>query len=138
MRSNLSFAFLPLLNPERYSNSFVPRRAEPSLPLLATYKDRANDGDTENSTKRRNTIFNAILLSQSVLLNFPANSISPKEAESSYDKYASTYDALDGGSVANSLGIEEARAAMLQMAQGRVLEVGVVSSVIRIQLLSSD
>jgi len=53
-----------------------------------------------------------------------ANAISSTEAESSYDKYAPTYDALDGGSLADSLGIEKARLEIISMAKGNVLEIG--------------
>jgi methyltransferase OMS1 len=55
----------------------------------------------------------------------PADAITSSEAETSYDTYAKNYDALDGGSLSNSLGIEDARAKLLQSARGRVLEIGV-------------
>jgi methyltransferase OMS1 len=55
----------------------------------------------------------------------PAIAITSSEAETSYDKYAKSYDDLDGGSLSNSLGIEEARTKVLQSAKGRVLEIGV-------------
>lgn len=53
--------------------------------------------------------------------------ISPEEASSSYDGYASTYDNLDGGLAASSLGIDQARESLLrQYARGdNVLEIGV-------------
>jgi ubiquinone/menaquinone biosynthesis C-methylase UbiE len=52
------------------------------------------------------------------------HAISSTEAESSYDRYAPTYDALDGGSLADSLGIERARTKIMSLAQGNVLEIG--------------
>ncbi|KAL9190446.1 hypothetical protein ACHAXT_007657 [Thalassiosira profunda] len=55
----------------------------------------------------------------------PAAAISPDQASQSYDRYAPSYDALDGGSAASSLGIDAARAKLLQRAKGNVLEVGV-------------
>jgi len=55
----------------------------------------------------------------------PARAISPEEASESYDAYAATYDDLDGGSVAASLGIDEARRKLLRAAKGDVLEIGV-------------
>ena len=55
---------------------------------------------------------------------YPAIAITPEEAEKSYDKYAKSYDSLDGGAVASKLGIESARAELLKLATGRVLEVG--------------
>ena len=54
-----------------------------------------------------------------------ANAISPEEASKSYDTYASTYDNLDGGSLASSLGIDDARQTLLSQASGNVLEIGV-------------
>eukprot|EP00558_Chaetoceros_sp_UNC1202_P014562 CAMPEP_0197236230 /NCGR_PEP_ID=MMETSP1429-20130617/3417_1 /TAXON_ID=49237 /ORGANISM="Chaetoceros sp., Strain UNC1202" /LENGTH=293 /DNA_ID=CAMNT_0042694985 /DNA_START=324 /DNA_END=1205 /DNA_ORIENTATION=+ len=77
-----------------------------------------------DSSRRRNVIIGA-LSTATIFQSIPAFAISSQEAESSYDKYAATYDALDGGSVANSLGIEEARTNMLKAARGRVLEIGV-------------
>lgn len=41
-----------------------------------------------------------------------------------YDRYASTYNALDGGRAAAWLGLEEARHALIGQAYGRVLECG--------------
>ena len=54
-----------------------------------------------------------------------AHSISPEKAASSYDKYAANYDSLDGGDIASTLGIDEARSKLLSMAKGDVLEIGV-------------
>lgn len=55
----------------------------------------------------------------------PATAITPEQASKSYDTYAETYDNLDGGNVASSLGIDEARTNLLGMAKGDVLEIGV-------------
>jgi len=54
-----------------------------------------------------------------------SNAITPEQASKSYDTYASTYDYLDGGSMASSLGIDEARQDLLSKATGNVLEIGV-------------
>jgi len=54
-----------------------------------------------------------------------ANAITPEQASKSYDTYAATYDNLDGGSIASSLGIDEARKNLLRTAKGDVLEIGV-------------
>lgn len=53
------------------------------------------------------------------------NAITPEQASKSYDTYASTYNNLDGGSMASSLGIDEARQDLLSKATGNVLEIGV-------------
>lgn len=50
--------------------------------------------------------------------------MNPEDASFSYDRYAQSYDKLDGGIVASSLGIESARIQMLKLAKGRVLEIG--------------
>lgn len=54
-----------------------------------------------------------------------AEAITPEEASSRYDKYAPSYDDLDGGSAASALGIDEARNKVFSMARGDVLEIGV-------------
>ena len=54
-----------------------------------------------------------------------ANAITPEQASKSYDNYAATYDNLDGGSIASSLGIDDARKHLLSKARGNVLEIGV-------------
>lgn len=54
-----------------------------------------------------------------------ANALTPDQASQSYDTYAESYDKLDGGSIATSLGIDEARSKLLGMAKGNVLEIGV-------------
>jgi len=53
--------------------------------------------------------------------------LTPDQAESSYDKYASTYDDLDGGAVASALGLDDARRALVgsRLVHGNVLEIGV-------------
>jgi ubiquinone/menaquinone biosynthesis C-methylase UbiE len=53
--------------------------------------------------------------------------MTPGDATSYYDAYAPTYDDLDGGRVASSLGIDDARKSLLgdvDVVRGRVLEVG--------------
>ncbi|CAM9355174.1 unnamed protein product [Chrysoparadoxa australica] len=45
--------------------------------------------------------------------------------QDSYDSYSKSYNNLDGGALAERLGIEELRAAMTSRANGRVLEVAV-------------
>ena len=42
-----------------------------------------------------------------------------------YDRFAATYDSLDGGSAASALGIDDARRQLLSSVQGKVLEVAV-------------
>lgn len=51
--------------------------------------------------------------------------LSPLEAEEQYDRYAATYDQLDGGKASEVLGIEDARLALIEKARGKVLEIGV-------------
>lgn len=61
----------------------------------------------------------------SALQPSPCHALSPQEAASDYDSYASTYDELDGGEAATVLGIEAARSQLLSQARGHVLEIGV-------------
>lgn len=80
-----------------------------------------------NSNRRK---FVAALLSGIITVpiitpNKAANALTPEQASQSYDTYAETYDKLDGGSIATSLGIDEARTKLLGMAKGDVLEIGV-------------
>ena len=53
-----------------------------------------------------------------------ANAITPKQALKSYDTYTATYGNLNGGSIALSLGIDEARRNLLRTTKGDVLEIG--------------
>ena len=93
-----------------------------------------------SSKSRRDALSASIAIGTSILITPPysylgrhskemimaANAISSSEAETSYNKYASNYDALDGGSLADSLGIEKARTNLLRNnARGKVLEIGV-------------
>ena len=55
----------------------------------------------------------------------PSRALTAQQAAADYDTYAASYDALDGGAAASALGLDEARAALLQRASGDVLEIGV-------------
>jgi methyltransferase OMS1 len=59
-------------------------------------------------------------------LLYPGSSkaLSPEEAATDYDTYASNYDDLDGGKASTLLGIDQARASLFSKASGRVLEIG--------------
>eukprot|EP00980_Cylindrotheca_fusiformis_P025426 scaffold13694_cov64-Cylindrotheca_fusiformis.AAC.1 len=50
--------------------------------------------------------------------------LSPQEASTAYDSYASTYDSLDGGTASSLLGIDQARSELCRKARGNVLEIG--------------
>jgi hypothetical protein len=62
-------------------------------------------------------------IASATFLMGPANSLSPEEAASAYDSYASDYDVLDEGRAATVLGIDDARM-IFRQARGRVLEIG--------------
>ena len=69
----------------------------------------------------------SLIFISSLLVNKPekCQAIESSEAEISYDKYAKTYDDLDGGSIADKLGIVQARSNLIGQARGKVLEVAV-------------
>jgi methyltransferase OMS1 len=104
------------------------------LPLPKNLKSTTSETITASATlvkhhDRRALLQNAaafVIPASLVFLSSssPSHAISSQEAESSYNQYAPTYDTLDGGSVADSLGIEQARSKMLQLATGKVLEIG--------------
>jgi methyltransferase OMS1, mitochondrial len=75
---------------------------------------------------RRNWI-NAIVTGSLCCLPRPRSSfaLAPDVAASEYDKFASTYDVIDGGALSRGLKIDQAREQMLQSARGDVLEIGV-------------
>lgn len=90
------------------------------------YKDDARFDTIAKKSPGRRHMFSTLLASvgSCCTASKVVHAISSTEAESSYDKYASTYDALDGGSLADSLGIERARSKIISMARGNVLEIG--------------
>lgn len=53
-----------------------------------------------------------------------SEALSPEEAATAYNSYASNYDDLDGGKASTLLGIDQARASLFSKATGRVLEIG--------------
>ena len=85
-----------------------------------------------SSSRRRSLVASSptLLLPIALLAASPppaARSMTPGDATSYYDAYAPTYDDLDGGRVASSLGIDDARKSLLgdvDVVRGRVLEVG--------------
>jgi hypothetical protein len=54
-----------------------------------------------------------------------SEALTPVEAESQYNIYAKNYDQLDGGKASSLLGIDAARRSLIELAQGKVLEIGV-------------
>jgi ubiquinone/menaquinone biosynthesis C-methylase UbiE len=60
-------------------------------------------------------------------LRRPAYGLTPLDASRDYDSYATNYNKLDGGSLASTLGINNARKALLgnsAIVKGKVLEIG--------------
>ena len=86
--------------------------------------DSSTNSNFRMSRRKVISLGASISLSSS-LKPLPSQALSPKEASSSYDTYASSYDDLDGGSAASALGIDQARSDLLKLARGNVLEVGV-------------
>ena len=93
--------------------------------LLPSVQNNIDDDDANNnsnnninsSSSNNNKSFNHN--------NVVANALTPTEAEDAYDKYAPTYNQLDGDDqVTSLLGIDEARTELFRQASGRVLEIG--------------
>lgn len=69
---------------------------------------------------RRHVLTTAASLLAMTTVATPATHAQPPP---SYDSFAPTYDALDGGAAAEALGFVDLRRGLLQRAQGNVLEV---------------
>jgi ubiquinone/menaquinone biosynthesis C-methylase UbiE len=80
--------------------------------------------DDRRCALRRIAIASASSIATATSTSTKANAITPQQASTSYDKYAANYNALDGGSIATSLGIDDARKQLLSQAYGNVLEIG--------------
>ena len=106
-----------------YSLAFSPSLEGTEYTKLCHHKSSSNNDD------RRSFVTSSIASTTTILTTHPlllgANAITPEQASKSYDKYATTYDNLDGGSIASSLGINDARKNLLSKAYGHVLEIGV-------------
>ena len=106
-----------------YSLAFSPSFEGTECTKLCHHKSSSNNDD------RRSFVTSSIASTTTILTTHPlllgANAITPEQASKSYDKYATTYDNLDGGSIASSLGINDARKNLLSKAYGHVLEIGV-------------
>ena len=106
-----------------YSLAFSPSLEGTECTKLCHHKSSSNNND------RRSFVTSSIASTTTILTTHPlllgANAITPEQASKSYDKYATTYDNLDGGSIASSLGINDARKNLLSGAYGHVLEIGV-------------
>jgi len=109
---------------------------------IQTAQPSTTSSNSKSLNSRRTFVASAIPLSlvslNQLCSSKPARALSPSEASKSYDSYASTYNRLDGGSIASTLGIDDARAELLGMksgnggqnthltgARGNVLEMGV-------------
>lgn len=82
---------------------------------------------------RRNILLDGLKKSSSLLApslflteitTKPCLAITSDEAASSYNRYAKQYDLLDGGIIAQDLGIASARSKLISQARGNVLEIG--------------
>jgi ubiquinone/menaquinone biosynthesis C-methylase UbiE len=78
--------------------------------------------------KRRRDLFQDLAFTaasiSTLMAPVPVQALTPSEASQAYDQYATTYDALDGGTVSDIFGMEQARSNLLTQAYGSVLEIG--------------
>jgi ubiquinone/menaquinone biosynthesis C-methylase UbiE len=124
MSLNRTFQLVLLCSVLQHNCTFFVSAYEPT-PTWASW--RHQDGDA-GSTVRRKLLISCAATTSTLLLtptHYPSFALSPEEAATAYDTYATTYDDLDGGQVASALGIEAARARLIGQAKGDVLEIGV-------------
>ena len=88
-------------------------------------KNMPSPTNTPHQTRRNFAACISGLATVPIIAKKSAEGLTPDQASQSYDTYAATYDKLDGGSIATSLGIDEARTKLLGQAKGEVLEIGV-------------
>jgi methyltransferase OMS1 len=74
---------------------------------------------------RRAFLQTVAMMSSALLANSCIASIPPISQGAKYDSYADSYDTLDDGQVAASLGMDKQRQEIISLARGKVLEVGV-------------
>lgn len=90
-----------------------------------------SNADMKNDSLRRRMLTAVVGVLSPIIFNPfdsttpPVNALTPNEAAIAYNSYASHYDDLDGGTAANILGLDDARAALFRKATGNVLEIGV-------------
>lgn len=83
----------------------------------------------QDQHQRREVLKSALVsfsLAHIVFTNHPKKgfALSPDEASTAYDSYASSYDTLDGGSASSIFGIDQARSELFSKARGSILEIG--------------
>lgn len=93
----------------------IPRRD-----LLPFHLLPGADGDSQHCS------WIGAAVSMMFLVPASTEALTPNQAADDYNRYAPTYDELDGDSTVSSfLGIEQARMQLLAQARGHVLEIGV-------------
>jgi predicted TPR repeat methyltransferase len=93
----------------------TPKHAQP-LSRRAAFKGSASRAATAAAV--------AAATSAMLLVGTRADAAKP-DSKDSYDKFAAKYDQLDGGTLAEGLGLEQLRRSMTATAAGRVLEIAV-------------
>ncbi len=112
-------------------NAVVKQKPRSITSSSSSIEECSGGTTTTTTTTRRKALSKASTSLSSTLFLLQqqpkqVNAITSSDAESSYNKYAKTYDELDGGSIAKNLGIDEERTRIIQQqAKGDVLEVAV-------------
>ena len=112
---------LPLISCLDISSKRVAQFAR-SCPRIVMQASSECTGRREAIQGISSSIATAIILTSS---SRRCVALSPEDASLAYDKYASSYDELDGGAASSILGLDEARSQLLAKASGKVLEIGV-------------
>ncbi|GKY94177.1 hypothetical protein MPSEU_000383700 [Mayamaea pseudoterrestris] len=118
----LTFILLtPCLAFSSYAFSVQARRHEKYHPRIADGPSNSIAADNRRQFFQKS----APILLSGFSIPHKSMALTPKQAETDYDTYASEYDVLDGGSAASFLGIDQARIQLLKQARGKVMEIGV-------------
>jgi methyltransferase OMS1, mitochondrial len=99
--------------------------------------DRENIPRRDVLDRMRCSSFLSLFVGSASLFPNSCHALTPTEAQTKYDSYASSYDDIDGGIASELLGLDTARKLLIQQAAGKVLEVGVGTG-LNLQYYNSD
>ena len=113
-----AYAFISLHASSSHCRGDQDRLHETSDDDVDSGKNMLSPTNTPHQTRRNFAACISGLATVPIIAKKAAEGLTPDQASQSYDTYAATYDKLDGGNIASSLGIDEARAKLLGQAKG--------------------